>query len=715
MNNEHQSSPFDPSALIDLAISQTSDCERYILDTIVARGGMGLIYKAYDTQTERHVAYKVIHPELQQNAQMLERFTYEAETAARLEHPHIMPVYDSGTDLQGRPFYTMKLLQGKTLAQMIESIGNDPNQTSLNELLDMLIKVCNAICYAHQQGIIHRDLKPDNIMIGDFGEVLVLDWGLARVPDNSSPIDFGEVPAHLTQSGSIIGTPAYMSPEQALGKDVDSRFDIYALGALLQYILTFKAPIEGSDTKLVLQKAQRGELDLLTRHHSLPEALKTQCQSRVPIAAIAVSRKAMAFDVNQRYATASDMAQDLRRVIGGFAAKAENAGMVRELGLFLLRNRKIALVIGLFVSIIMCLMLNSWMAIQDENAETQRQRVQAELQRERAEQQKILAQANYQEAQAALLELKASAPIYLDRARSSIAKGDFDSALTDINTYLSMNQKNADAFVVLGRINQAQKNFEAAGDAFRKAESFGKTNNICKAGIDISKDALHCMKMNGKLAPDTLYKIYRRLIENEQLSEATALLDDLLMNQKYSMRVFAELFKFSKLKGEIKFNESGEMAIQLADQDQDISALCHFKKAIIEILDLSNSPISDLGPLALLQIRELDISNTQISNLAPLRYAKIRRINASNSKLSTLTGLVGLQFDYLDLSNCPLGDLNEIKMLQVAELRLEVSQSQPKDLSAFMHIPKLTLPISWQHLNDKNALPPTTQISWATL
>ena len=624
MNNEHQSSPFDPSALIDLAINQTSDCERYILDTIVARGGMGLIYKAFDTQTERHVAYKVIHPELQQNNQMLERFTYEAEIAARLEHPHIMPVYDSGSDLQGRPFYTMKLLQGKTLAQMIESLGTNPSQTSLDELLAMLIKVCNAICYAHQQGIIHRDLKPDNIMIGDFGEVLVLDWGLARVPDNSSAIDFGDVPAHLTQSGSIIGTPAYMSPEQALGKDVDSRSDIYALGALLQYILTFKAPIEGSGTKLLLQKAQRGELSPLTRNDQLPDALKTQCQSRVPVSAIAVCRKAMAFDVNQRYSSASDMAQDLRRVIGGFAAKAENAGMVRELGLLLLRNRKIALVIGLFVTIIMCLMLNSWIAIQDESKETQREYV-------RAEQQKILAQANYQKAQAALMELKASAPIYLDRARSSIAKGNFDSALIDINTYLSMNQKNAEAFVVLGRINQAQKNFEASGDAFRKAESFGKTNNICKAGIDISKDALQCMKMHGTLAPDTLYKIYRRLIENEQLSEATALLDDLLMNQTYSMRVFAELFKFSKLKGQITFNESGEIVIQLDQSRQDISALCHFKKASIDKLDLSNSQISDLSPLAHLQIRDLDISHTQINSLEPLRYAKISRINASNS------------------------------------------------------------------------------------
>ena len=706
MNNDNQSSPFDPGALIDLAINQTSDCDRYILDTIIARGGMGLIYKAFDTQTERDVAYKVIHPELQSNAQMLERFTYEAETAARLEHPHIMPVYDSGMDLQGRPFYTMKLLQGKTLAQLIESVEKNESQISLNELLDILIKLCDAICYAHQHGIIHRDLKPDNIMIGDFGEVLVLDWGLARVPDNTDPVDFGNIPAHLTQSGSIIGTPAYMSPEQASGKEIDSRSDIYALGAILQFILSFKAPIEGNNTQELLKKVTAGRTIQLSTKDKLPLALQTQCQARIPLSAIAICQKAMAFDPNKRYKTATDMAQDIRLALGGFASKAENASFLRLFGLFALRNRKVGLVSAVFLTLIAYLMIQSWTAIQNENAETQRQQV-------RAERQKLLAEKNYQKAQAALMELKASAPVYLDRARNSIEKGDFDSALMDINTYLKLNQQNADAFVVLGRINQAQQNFEAAADAFRKAESFGKTNNICKAGIDISKDALHCMKMNGKLAPDTRYKIYRRLIENHQLSEATALLDELLMNQMYSTRVFEELFKFSKLKGEIQFNPQGEISIVLNDPKQDVSALCHFKKAAIDKLDLARSSIVDLSPLAHLQIRELDISHTRVTSLAPLRYSKIQNINASHSQLKDIQGLMGLKFNSLNFSHCPINELETFQVIQVNKLNLTGSPAKPESLLALAHIPQLTLPIKWHSLNQQQPLPESTQISWA--
>ena len=224
---------------------------RYRLLEHVARGGMGVVYAAHDEALDRRIALKVLDaPDA--DGGLAKRLNREARVLARLEHPGIVPVHDVGTLADGRVFYTMKFVQGQRLDKHIESVA------SLADRLRIFLRICDGMAFAHARGVLHRDLKPANIMVGAFGEVLVMDWGLAKVlrevqsseaeseadativePRSRSRDDSGSTQAtEATRRGTVLGTPGYMSPEQARGEieNLDQRSDIYSLGAVLRFL-----------------------------------------------------------------------------------------------------------------------------------------------------------------------------------------------------------------------------------------------------------------------------------------------------------------------------------------------------------------------------------------------------------------------------------------------------------------------------------------------
>jgi len=330
------------------------------------RGGLGRVVRAQDKSLGRQVAIK----ELLKDSHSAEaRFVREAMVTARLEHPGIVPVHEAGRWPSGEPYYVMKLISGRTLKELARS------PCSLDERLALLpnaIAVAEAIAYAHSEGVIHRDLKPANVVIGEFGETVVIDWGLAKdlraSGDEDRFVGESSVSGEQTVIGDVLGTPAYMPPEQARGDEVDERADVYSLGAMLYEVLAGKSPYTGVQSGEIIARV----LD------SGPEPLE-RLQPSVPADLLAIVRKATAREPEDRYPTAREFADDLKRFTTGQLVTAHSYSTAALVRRWVWRHRAVVAVAIVGMAILAVIGVVSVQRVV-------RERNVAEDQRERAEQ-----------------------------------------------------------------------------------------------------------------------------------------------------------------------------------------------------------------------------------------------------------------------------------------------------------------------------------------
>ncbi len=302
-------------------------CSRYTLTRIYGEGGLGQVWLAIDPNLNREVALKNIRPG-KDDALSRQRLIREAQITGQLEHPNIIPIYElEHASPNATPYYTMRFLRGKTLQQKIAKYQQHRKQGNVDplelpELLSAFIDICHAIAYAASRGVMHRDLKPQNIMLGDFGEVLVLDWGLAKKIDDQEltagqqrgPVQLTPASGVLpTMAGNVMGSPAYMAPEQADGRIdlMDPRTDIYGLGAILFSILTGKGPHRGERTG----NSAKDTRDLLRRISTGETPRARDFDPSVPRPLEAICLHAMAKDRELRYQSATDLARDVQRYL----------------------------------------------------------------------------------------------------------------------------------------------------------------------------------------------------------------------------------------------------------------------------------------------------------------------------------------------------------------------------------------------------------------
>ncbi len=311
---------------------------RYRLLERVARGGMGVVYVVEDERLHRRVALKVFDAP-GADRDLSNRLIREAVVLARLEHPGIVPVHDVGTLADGRVFYAMKFVQGQRLDRYIAPVA------SMSDRLRVFLRICDAVAFAHAHGVLHRDLKPANIMVGSFGEVLVMDWGLAKLLDQqvrpsgevgdpdetifekATPAGHSNAGTTLcstaTGHGTVMGTPGYMSPEQERGdiEHLDARSDIFSLGSLLRFLV--KSDANAAD-------ATAGKL-------RLDKALSAICS------------KATAPNPGDRYPTVPELAEDVSRYLDGLPIEARRESLIEKLARFYRRYRFFILLIGAYL------------------------------------------------------------------------------------------------------------------------------------------------------------------------------------------------------------------------------------------------------------------------------------------------------------------------------------------------------------------------------
>ena len=327
------------------------DLHKYAVEEEIDRGGMGVVLKVRDLRLGRTIALKLIlgqeDPESTfrrtVSESMLHRFVREAQITGRLDHPGVVPIHELATDEEDRLYFTMKFVEGETLKSVYRQHWSGSTHWTQSRVVDILIRVCETLAFAHSRDIIHRDLKPSNIMVGKYGEVYVMDWGLAKVLGEAES-DLNEFAAkqdgsssQQTMYGAAIGTPGYMAPEQAAGKidELDFRTDVYALGTLLYELLSSRRPYSG--------ESQQTGMEVIKKVLAGPPVSIRELNRKATPELSAIADKAMQRDKSARYDSASDLAEELRAFVSHRVVTAYRTGLATRLKKWIARNQSVTI------------------------------------------------------------------------------------------------------------------------------------------------------------------------------------------------------------------------------------------------------------------------------------------------------------------------------------------------------------------------------------
>ncbi|TCO93545.1 serine/threonine protein kinase [Chthoniobacter flavus] len=716
----------------DLGLAQVREQleeKKYKVITTINRGGMGVILQARDLRIRRTVAMKVMKTSNQFSRENVLRFIDEAQLTGQLEHPNIVPIYELGIDDQGEIFYTMKFVKGTTLDDVLRGIRNGRQKTiekyPLGTLLTIFQKVCDAVAYAHSKSIVHRDLKPENIMIGSFGEVLVMDWGLAKnlttvrketpehpqepVPDTPVAKSGDNLRGFETMHGLIVGTPPYISPEQARGEldRIDERSDIYVLGGILYAILALRPPVEGESVHEVVEKIVTSAIAPPSSYNqpARKSAAKTAGENssdgapanfvfahcpnkRIPDGLSAVVMKALALDPADRYQHVEDLQTDIEAYQGGFATKAERASVAKHALLFAARHKKEVALFLVFAVIFNVVVIGFFLQLMHE-------RDRARLSEKRAIDQEQLAAAR-------LNELRGTAPTFASDAQQLIDENRFPEALEKIEYAIQQVPNEATYHNLRGNILQAQLRLEEAADAYTEALRLNPKLKEAQVNLDLSRRVLKSIGTDEQIKPAIQDELYKALMNQGRHSAAESIRDEFGMDKQRLNKIWRDTFDKHGLRAQ-RFETNGDGTVSV---DFSYVAQPDFKKLRdlpVTGLILDETRITDLNALKGMELESLSLGHTVVRDLSPLEGMPLRNLSLEGSAVLDLRPLHDLPLEVLRLSTTRVANLVPLKGMPIEQLYLANCRSI-KDISALDGMPLQTLTLNHTSITDLKPL-----------
>lgn len=647
----------------------------YALGPTIGRGGMGAVLQVRDRNIDRTVAMKIVLNQQDAPAKQ-RRFIREARTLGQLEHPNIVPIHELGVDPDGHAYYTMKMVKGVHLREVLEQIGAGNPATiaryPLSQLLTIFLKLCDAVAYAHSKGILHRDLKPENVMLGDYGEVLLMDWGLAKtlpssalsLPAEPDPTAAGAAPTtgatpDLTIEGTVMGTPHFMAPEQAAGRiqQLDERTDIFALGGILYNLLTLQPPFPGTNTEEVMVQVRAGNITPPTAFNRstkrrAPATLAHCRDGRIPETLAGIAMKALARDPAQRYQTVPALAEDIKAYTAGFVTSVEEKTFWRLFALLIKRRRAESAFAA--VTLLILLIVGGGSVARIVASEKHASRSLAQLTEK-------------------VNELRRTAPTFVAEAASLVDQFRFDDALERLDYALSLDP-NAESHAARGNILQTLLRMPAAIAAYNQALALNPQLTAARENRDLCLRFLEENRGRTAWLPASLNALHTALLRQQRSAEALAIMRQFGADKGVlydSWKAILAQAKFPVSAQNLHLNVRGLFTLHLPNAPVD--DLTPLKEMPLEKLILSGTRVSDLTPLQSPTLIELDLANTKVSDLTPLACLPLQILNLRDTRITDLTSLAAMPLQTLSLENVPVQDISPLQTTPLRSLNLRGS------------------------------------------
>ena len=670
-------------------VRTTLEGKKYKVLGTIGRGGMGVVHQARDLRIVRNVAMKVIKTSSQFSRENVLRFVDEAQLTGQLQHPNIIPVYELGLDEYGEVFYTMKYVKGTTLDQILRRIREREElaiqKYPLATLLTVFQKICDGVAYAHSMGVVHRDLKPDNVMIGEYGEVLVMDWGLAKkmasgmhdehLGDTKPQMPPSDLRGFETLNGLIVGTPPYISPEAARGDldQIDARSDIYVLGTILYAILTLRPPFPGKEFGELIEQIVTGQFMHPTSYSQPINPLRqseppppgpdgVNCVlshlpgRRVPEGLAAIVLKAMATEMALRYQSVAELQADILSWQGGFAPKAERAGITRQMILWAGRHKGNVVLFGIFFVV-----LNTALAVFVLSLKHERDNLRASE-----------AGATHYASQLsqALTDLRGVAPIFAEEARELVKKKDLDAALARIDSAIRQLPNEPEYYNLRGNILQTMLRWDDAIESYDDALERNPNLASAKENLALTKKLMEpdgADKEDREPSTADLKALEEALIKQKRLAEATVLTDRFGPDKPMAVKLLRdavekdpqlkplrEYLRGAALRGRFTRLADGTYSANLRGLPPPIY-LPLLKNEVVSVsaIFLDDSNFSDLSIFSGMKLHELWLAGcAHVTDLSPLRDMQLKVLNLNRTSVSDLKPIAGMPLLDLSLDSC---------------------------------------------------------------